>query len=150
MFMLFSGLTEGKIPAGNGKLIFYWHKSLGITLIALFICRIIARILTTAPAMPKSFSKPEIIAAKTGHLLLYIIAILAPISGYLMITARGGKVAWFNYQLPTLIENKALAKLVYKSHEILAWILLALIVGHVLAVVKHYIFKKENLLTRIG
>jgi len=82
--------------------------------------------------------------------MLYIFGILAPLSGYLMKTAGGKTVNFFNYELPPIIESKLVAKYAYKSHEVLAWVLLALIIGHVLAVVKHYILKKENLLKRIG
>jgi len=148
--MLFSGFTEGNFPSGNRKLIFYWHKSLGITLLILFAARIFARALTTAPSLPASFSKFESWGAKAGHIMLYVFGILAPLSGYLMKTAGGKTVNFFNFELPPIIESKFVAKYAYKSHEILAWVLLALIVGHVLAVVKHYLFKKENLLTRIG
>lgn len=150
IFMLFSGLTDGKIPAGQGKLIFYWHKSLGLTLIVLFTLRVIARISTNAPQLPVSFSQIEAFAARFGHVLLYIFGTLTPISGYLMTTAGGKPVKWFNTEIPPIIVDKSIAKFAYKSHEILAWALLALVIGHALAVIKHYIFKKENLLKRIG
>ena len=79
------------------------------------------------------------------------MGIAAPISGYLMTTAGKGKpVSWFNIEIPAIIHNPEIAKLAYKLHEPLAIILLALIIGHVAAVVKHYIYKKENLLTRIA
>ena len=48
-----------------------------------------------------------------------------------------------------MASNKPVYDTAHESHEILAYIMLVLVVGHVGAVIKHLIVDKENLLRRL-
>lgn len=136
--------------------IFQWHKSLGVILLCTFFLRIILRLTKETPKLPKNIKTLEKIAAKLGHYLLYIFMILIPLSGWIMASSSP-------YGLPTIvfglfefphfpkIAGNELAHLYSnKVHGIFAYCFFVVILLHILAVIKHAIFDKENLLPRMG
>ena len=97
-FMLSSGflMVNTEINPSLKFKLYQWHKSSGVLLIILVILRIIAKIFTTNPKLPKDFSKIEIILAKISHLLLYLFMILAPLTGWAMVSSSP-------YGVPTIV-----------------------------------------------
>ena len=59
------------------------HKSLGITLLLLAVLRLAWRATHRAPPPPAGSSRWEIRAAALSHLLLYLLLIALPLSGWL-------------------------------------------------------------------
>lgn len=132
------------------KLITY-HKWTGVTILGLVALRILWRLGHRPPTLPLHMSRIEIAAAHLGHFVLYILMIATPIIGWLMSSAHGRSVNWFNIiQLPDLVaKNHDLAEILEEAHEILAYTLLALVVVHVLAALKHHFMDKDGLLGRM-
>ena len=134
----------------SGNLAYNIHKTLGISLIFLIFIRIIVRLLTKAPAFPVGFKKRDIVLAKLGHFALYALMIIMPLSGWFMIDFGANPIKVFGTELFSLVDkNKDLRKIAYQIHETLPYILIFMISAHVLAVVKHKIVDKVNLLKRI-
>ena len=76
--------------------------------------------------------------------------IIMPLSGWFMIDFGGSTIKVFGAELFSLVDkNKDLRKIAAQMHEILPYILIFMISAHVLAVVKHKIVDKVNLLKRI-
>lgn len=129
----------------------YWlHKSFGVTIIFLFLARIITRNRSNIPDLPERFSKWIKAAAKVSHYILYLLMILMPMSGYLMSSLNGYNVKLFSINLPNFLpENKALAGFFHAAHGIIAYIISFFILLHFLGAMKHLFIDKYNILKRI-
>lgn len=131
--------------ASNRFEIYSLHKSLGVVALALIIIRIFNRAITKAPALPKNMFKIEKILAKITHFTLYLLMLVAPLSGYLMSNSYGYGVHLFSIKLPFLIEkNLEIGPLFSKAHYYSTNALIALIAIHILAVIKHRFFDKNQ------
>lgn len=131
--------------AENRYEIYDLHKSIGMVVLMLLIIRIINRIFKKAPPLPKTMPKIEQNLAKIGHLALYILMALTPLSGYLMSSFAGYPVKLFAIEIPNLVgTNFQLAKICSEAHEISAFSLLGVVAIHILAVIKHRFFDKPE------
>lgn len=152
IMMLTMGLVMGNIPRGdpNRLWVYNLHKSLGVTILALAFIRLLIRAKTKAPALPDAIPAIERTLAKLGHLGLYAFMFALPITGLVMSNGFGFAVSWFGVELPRLVSpNRDLGGLAAEAHEILAYTLIALVAMHVLAVIKHYVRERINLLKRM-
>jgi len=93
----------------------------------------------------------EKIAAKLGHLTLYFFMFTIPLSGWLMSSAAGFPVSFFDlFILPNLVQpNNELRKFFGELHEIMAFALIGVVIIHLIAALNHHFFKKDNVLTRM-
>ena len=148
LFMLGLGIYMTNFlskEAPNRMDVYNLHKSLGALVLALIIVRAVNRFALGAPAMPQTLPKSQKILAHLAHFGLYILMILAPLSGYLMSNLFGYPVAFFGIELPKIAEtNFKLGDFFHEMHEILPYVLLGLITVHILAVVKHRFFDKPE------
>lgn len=138
--------------ATSRSLIYSLHKSFGVVILLLFFVRLINRILNKAPTLPDIFKKSEKIAANIGHISLYILMLLMPLSGYLMSNSYGYNVKLFGLKLPNLIStNYELGPIFSKAHFYLGYFLLLVILIHISAVIKHRFFdeKEKDVLKRM-
>jgi cytochrome b561 len=125
----------------NRMEIYDLHKSLGVMALVFIFIRIINRFIKKAPALPETMLKIEIILSHLGHLALYILMIIVPLSGYMMSNSFGFPVSFFGIELPFIIEkNFDIGKICATVHELAAYGLLAVVTVHVLAVIKHRFF----------
>lgn len=126
--------------------LFFWHKSFGISILALVLLRLLWRLRHRPPAMPERMPKLERNGAKTAHWLLYSLMLLMPVSGWLIHSASGYSFkvfGWFN--LPALVSpEKALQQQMAELHEIAAYLLIALLVLHLLAALKHRFIDRDE------
>jgi cytochrome b561 len=128
------------------------HKSFGALILILFFVRVFLRFATKIPPLPKTIPPIERKLAHLGHGILYILIGIVPFSGYAMSNLHGSDVNLFGIKLPRLfLENKEFAHLSHEAHEILPYILLAIIIIHIAAVIKHRFFEKpqNNVLKRM-
>ena len=126
------------------------HKSVGLTLLALTIFRLIWIALSPSP---KSLSNNQLekAGAKAGHIALYVLLIAIMVSGYLISTADGRGIEWFGlFEVPGLgefVENQEdIAGLI---HEWLAYGLMGVVLIHALAAFKHHFINKDKTLVRM-
>jgi cytochrome b561 len=59
-----------------------WHAALGYDLLALTIIRMLWRWLNPVPAMPADLKRWEVLAARAGHIGLYLLLFAASLSGW--------------------------------------------------------------------
>jgi cytochrome b561 len=59
------------------------HKSIGITVLGLVLLRLLWRAANPPPPWPEQMSRLEAAAAHAGHVLLYMVMIALPLSGWL-------------------------------------------------------------------
>lgn len=163
MALAFFGMLAMGLAMSNLELekslqfkMYQWHKSLGVLLLLAFFARIMVRIITRQPPLPKVMKKTERNAAKLGHWLLYAWMIALPLSGWVMVSSSAYGLptivfGWFTWpHVPDIAGNKELSELAAELHEWLAYAFILLILGHIGAVIKHRMVEKENLLPRMG
>lgn len=131
--------------------LFSWHKWAGVTVFMLVVVRLAWRITHRPPALPAHMSALERFAAHAGHHLLYVLMFAIPLSGWLMSSAKGFQTVWFGVlPLPDLLaKDKALGDLLQTVHVSLNFVLIALLLAHIGAALKHHLVDKDDVLTRM-
>ena len=128
---------------------FNLHKSLGITIFALIIARIVWRITHKPPAMLASYKAWERKLATGTHHLLYLLMFALPLSGVVMAIASKYGIKWFGLEFIGGIDNKAVRELFKEMHEIIGVIILVLIIIHILGALKHKFIDNDDTLKRM-
>lgn len=129
------------------------HISMGILILGLTVIRIIWKIKQVQPNPPATMSATQIKMAKSMYGILYLLLLLIPLSGYLIVTTGGKEPSFFGlFELPNLIgKNKELHEVAEEIHELLAFTTMIFIAGHTLMALKHhFIDKDETLLQMLG
>lgn len=127
------------------------HKSVGITIFALAILRLIWRWLNPVPPMPSSAPRWQQYAARVSHFALYSLLLLMPLFGWLMSSARNFPVSWFGqFTLPDLIgPDERAYEFFHEGHEFLAQVLFFLAILHAAAALKHHFIDRDDVLMRM-
>ena len=138
------GLTPTKLKY------FSWHKWLGVTVLLLAALRLLWRLRHGAPRaveMPAWQRR----AATMLHVLLYALMFAVPLSGYFYSLAAGVPVVYLGVlPLPVLIDADPVLKPVLKElHEVLVYTMLAFVLLHVAAAIKHQWIDRDGLLRRM-
>jgi cytochrome b561 len=145
------GLYMVELKLSPTKLQLYsWHKWLGVTIWLLVVVRLIWRATHRPPPLP-AMPRWQSLAATATHWLLYALVLVIPISGWLFSSASGFPVVYLGkVQLPDLVgKDKQLAEVLQEVHETLNWIMLAVVVVHVVAAVKHHLVDRDPVLHRM-
>jgi len=127
------------------------HKSVGLTIMALALLRLVWRWANPTPPLPPTLKTYERRLARITHALLYVLLFALPLSGWTMSSARGFPVSWFGFfQLPDLVpKDKALYEALVDTHTILACVLGAVVALHVAAALKHHFVLRDDVLKRM-
>lgn len=153
LFMLGLGLYMTGMPLSPTKLqVYAWHKWLGVSLFILILLRIISRFCSKTPAQPAHMSLTMQWLAKCGHVALYLLMLAAPLSGWLMSSAKGFQTVWFGViPLPDLLDKNAdVAEALLLAHQWINYVFIVTITGHILAALKHQFIDKDQLFKRIS
>jgi cytochrome b561 len=146
------GVYMHDLPLSPYKLRLYsYHKWVGVTIFMLAAIRLFWRAAHRPPAMPENMPRWEKFAAHAVHYALYVLIFIIPVSGWLMSSAKGFQTVWFGVlPLPDLVgKDKALGDLLHEVHEVLNFLLLGLVAGHVGAALKHYFIERDDILARM-
>ena len=128
-----------------------WHKWIGVTVFALAALRIMWRATHRAPPLPAGMAPWQRAAAHFVHVLLYVLMIAIPATGYLFSSASNVPVVYLGIvPLPRLIAPDPALKALFKTaHLVLNWSLAALVLAHVGAALKHQWIDRDGLLARM-
>ncbi len=139
------GLTPTKLKY------FSWHKWLGVTVLALMLVRLLWRLTHAAPVLPSSIPAWQIQASGLLHGGLYVLMFAIPLSGYFYSLAAGVPVTYLGVlPLPVLIGPDPELKDVLKGvHYWLNMGLLAAVILHVAAALKHQFIDRDGVLKRM-
>ncbi|MGH1463441.1 MAG: cytochrome b [Neptuniibacter sp.] len=127
-----------------------WHKSVGIIVAVMLLVRLAWRFIDKPPA---PLPQPELLqkAAKLTHILLYVLLALTALSGYLISTADGTPIEFFNWvnipALPIAVEQQE--DIAGEVHFIVATLLISLAAVHAAAAIKHHFIDKDRTLKRM-
>ena len=145
------GLYMVELKLSPTKLKLYsWHKWLGVTIWMIAVVRLVWRLTHRPPPLP-ALPTWQRIAASTTHVLLYVLVLAIPISGWLFSSASGFPVVYFGVlPLPDLVgKDKELAKLLQSLHATLNYTLMAIIVVHAAAAIKHHFVDRDVVFHRM-
>jgi cytochrome b561 len=147
--LLLVGWWMGDLPNGPRKIdIYKLHKSVGLTVLALMTLRIVLRLADrrrpTPPAMPAWQQR----AADASHLLMYLLLLAMPLSGWLYNSASNFPLKWFDlFRVPALSgADPALKAVAGAVHEYAAIALATLVSLHVAAALKHHFVDRDRVL----
>lgn len=136
-------------------LLFITHWSIGLTVLALMIARVVIRF-AIAPPAPAAILKPwERRLSLMVHAGLYVMLFLVPILGWLGKSAFGassaGIIVFGLFHVPVLIEqDDALAETLLGYHSAAVWIFLVLLALHIAGVIKHGLLARDGVVGRMG
>lgn len=138
-----------KQPAGPRADAFNLHKSFGLLLLGLMIARIAWRLGHEPPALPP-MPRWQVLAARADHLLLYVLVVALPLSGYLGSAFSGYPVRFFGMPLPSWAgRHEALKEAMSTVHLVCSWALACVVAVHLAAVAKHVLIDRDELLGRM-
>ncbi len=127
------------------------HKGIGILLVLVFLLRIVWRFANPRPEPVAGTTPMEERIAGIVHNLFYLLIAVIMFSGYLISTADGKPIEVFGLfsvsaTITEIPEQEDRAGLV---HEYLAYGLIALVVLHAAAALKHHLVNRDETLRRM-
>jgi len=125
-----------------------FHKSLGLTVLALSLLRVLWRLVNPAPPLPQAMAPKTKLLAHISHFVLYVLIIVIPLTGWAMVSASRSAIAtnyfglfhWPN--LPYLgalprPEKMSIHHAFNTSHLVLALSALVLVLIHIAGAFYH-------------
>lgn len=148
------GLYMVELPKRTPEVAYYYnlHKSLGLVALMLIAVRLAWRWRRPPPASPELHRSALLEKlAQASHRLLYACMLLIPLFGLAGSSFGKYPVKFFGYALPQFgWESPLLQGLFRQVHAAVAWLLCALIVLHLLAVVYHLVTSGGGVLRRMS
>ena len=129
------------------------HKASGLTVLVLALARLAWRLTHRPPPYDPIMKAWEVMLARITHWLFYLLMLVAPVTGWLMVSAIGRSTSWFGlFDVgPLPVGGGEDAKETYEErHELIGWILLALVALHVLGALKHQLQGHRHLFGRMA
>ena len=121
--------------------VFIWHKTTGVIILLLVLGRLAYRIKNPPPPFPPELPRWERYAAVWNHRLFYLLLIAMPIVGFIAVSgfANGSTTPLIGgIQVPVIPGiSKDTGELAGELHELAAFLLIALILVHIAAALKH-------------
>jgi cytochrome b561 len=130
-------------------LYFNLHKSIGVTIFALIILRVLWRFTHKPPALLSSYKAIERKLANGAHHLLYLLMVALPVSGVVMALNSKYGIKWFGMDFLSGIDNKPMRELFKSVHEIIGIVILLMIIVHIIGALKHKFIDKDETLSRM-
>jgi cytochrome b561 len=145
LFQLWLGFSFADMEKGPERAnLFTWHRTIGAIILLVVLARLTYRLLNPPPPYPPELPRWERIAGTWNHRLFYLLLIAMPIGGLIavsglttgpVITLLGGIAI---PKIPGI--SKELGELAGDVHSAAALLLVALILLHVAAALKHQFF----------
>ena len=136
---------EGQVTR---QLLLAIHEWTGLTVLALMVPRLAWRVYASVGRLHATMSPRTRVAAALGHYALYATTLALPVLGWLTASAYGQTLRLFGLlPLPTLIaRDRELGYGLQDWHVDAAWVLLALVLGHVAAALWHHYIRRDGVL----
>lgn len=158
--LLASGLwmTDAiKVPAmqATAFTVYQWHKSLGLTVLVLSLARLAWRLFSPPPPLPSGMGRMSRLAAHGAHAAFYILMIGLPLIGWAMVSASiyglptivYGLFEWPHISVLANLEDKAPVEAALRTaHQIGGYVMIALLILHVGAALKHHFVDRDHVL----
>lgn len=151
--MLALGVYMHEMPLSPQKFELYaLHKSFGIVALGLVLLRLGWRAVDPPPAALASTPRDHARLAKAAHWALYGCMLGVPITGWCMAAASGTAVDLFNtgILMPNPVPASDNVRIAFRIlHDMIGKLLMALLVIHLGAALKHHFVDKDVTLKRM-
>ncbi|MEO7635931.1 MAG: cytochrome b [Sphingomicrobium sp.] len=147
LFQIWLGLSFADMAQGpaRGEL-FTWHKTIGALILLATIGRLTYRLMNPPPPFPTDLPKWERVTAVWNHRLFYLLLIGLPIGGLIAVSARAkGPTTELLGGIPLPVIpgiSRQMGEIAGGMHSLFAFILIALIIVHAAAALKHQFFDR--------
>lgn len=126
------------------------HKLVGFVLLWVVLARIGYRLWRGAPPPEPTLEPWQRYGSAVVHYSLYGLILIMPVLGWIGISLYPALEIFGAFSLPALAEpNQELANQVLAVHKTLAFVLIALIIGHAGMALFHHFVRKDNVLWRM-
>ena len=127
------------------------HESIGVTIFCLMLLRLAWRLAHGAPAPAAELSRLEVLASQSVHALLYLVLLVMPITGYLLVVAGDYPLTYFGlFDVPRFLgKHEPLSKFAESAHIALQWVIYALVAMHAGAALHHHFIRRNGVLRRM-
>ncbi|TGD98611.1 cytochrome b [Methylobacterium nonmethylotrophicum] len=151
-------MTRGPLSPMDRFAFYQWHKSIGLTVLVLMALRLAWRLFNPPPPLPEAMPTAERRAAGAAHLALYGLLLAMPLVGWAMVSASPyniptvlyGAIPWPHLPVLPELPNKAAVEGALKLvHSYGAWLLIALLLLHVGAALRHHLVLRDDTLWRM-
>ena len=132
-----------------------WHAAIGYDLLVLLILRLLWRWFNPVPAMPDNLQPWEVIAARVGHIGLYVLLFGASLTGWALAGTFRRPIAQdlFGIPIPQLLSGPGPDRIYHdlfeEAHMILSYLLAALVVVHIAGSLRHHFIKRNDVMRRM-
>jgi cytochrome b561 len=148
LFNLWLGLAHDNLP--REWQVMTVHKSVGLTVLVLSLARLAWRLTHRPPLLAHDLPAWERAAALAAHWGFYALLILMPLSGWVMSSQSRRPLHWFwAFDVPKLPVTEAMGDFAGGAHEWLGWTMIALILLHVAAALRHHLILRDATLARM-
>ncbi|MBI0475397.1 cytochrome b [Sphingomonas sp. MA1305] len=129
------------------------HMAIGITVLVLTALRLVWRLGHRPPAYPAAMPSWEKGVAHASHWTLYLLMVALPVTGWMMVSGPEARrpLSWFGlFNVPLLPVSGAASGLGHEAHGVLGWMMVALLVLHVAAALRHHYIRRDSILIRMA
>lgn len=154
--MLIFGIYIHQIPMEDpGKFLLYeWHRAFGVLAFALIILRLIWKLISVAPQLPKNMLWYEKAGAKSAQIFLYLAMFMMPAVGYIASSAVPEfpgippllSIWFFGLEIPLFPVQKNYDTTIFyiTIHKYLGYAMITIIIAHITGALKHRFFDKPE------
>ena len=131
----------------------FYHKAIGLTVLALTLLRLAWRLGHRPPPYDVAMNRWEMGLARVTHWTFYFMLFALPLSGWLLISTGGRPISWFGiFAIPALpISHGDDAHDLWDSvHVLLGWAMLVLVVLHIVGALKHQLQGHRQIFGRMA
>lgn len=130
-----------------------WHSALGYDLFVILILRLLWRWLNPVPELPVGLQRWEHVAACLSHAGLYVLMFIVTLTGWMVATTFRVPMTkdLLGIDVPPLVTtvDRSVRQWIEGSHMVLAYVLAAVVLIHVVAALRHHVVKRNDVLRRM-
>ena len=144
-------MTREGIPRPLQDALFLFHKNLGALLIPVILVRIAYRLTHPPPALPDTVPAWQRQAAAVSHVLLYLLLVIMPLSGFVRVRAGGFPIELLDRLGlgPWIGKSPALAGFAENVHATAAFVLIGVLAVHIAAACHHALIRRDGVWSRM-
>lgn len=146
------GILAGDLEGAASDNLTAVHKQMGFLVLVFTLIRIWWRLRHAPPPLPESASRWLRVLATLTHKAFYALLLAIPLSGWWMTSAVAEHpVRFLLFDVPYLPVPRGMdsARAAFAVHETLGFIIMAMVVLHVAAALKHHFIDKDHVFTRM-
>lgn len=144
------GVTVDDFPKEMTRVVINTHSLMGLAVLVLAVARLVWRLVHPAPPLPPSVGPLMRKASGAFHAALYLLMVAVPLIGVPTLLYRGRGLDFGLWRIASPFERTPeIFRPLTEVHEIAAFALIGLAVGHALAALYHQYVRGDDVLLRM-